>query len=63
MMTRKDFEVIAAAVSNAREEAYDAELGEALDGITIVAEHLAVACAESNSRFDKDQFLRACYPD
>jgi len=63
MMTRKHFEAIASAVSDAREEAHALEMGEALDGITMVAERLATMCAESNGRFDKDRFLRACWPN
>jgi hypothetical protein len=60
MMTRKDFEAIAKAVRNATDEAVACEMGDELTGINMVVRHLAIMCAESNERFDKDRFLRAC---
>jgi hypothetical protein len=59
-MTRKDFEAIATVMRNAREEAIACEMTDELTGINMAVEHLATLCAESNKRFDRDTFLRAC---
>jgi hypothetical protein len=60
MMTRKDFEAIAAAVSDAQDDDIVIETPGALEGVNVMANHLATMCAYSNGRFDKARFLRAC---
>jgi hypothetical protein len=59
-MTRKHFEAIAAAISDARNDPIVCKTLGALDGVTILANKLADVCAGSNGRFDRGRFLRAC---
>jgi hypothetical protein len=55
-MTRKDYELIAAALREAL--AYAMEDSEK-DGVAIAAERIATALKADNSRFDKDRFIAA----
>jgi len=59
-MTKKDYELIAAAIKDNRE--YDPMecYAEALDD---VARSLATALQRDNPRFDRDRFLKACGVD
>jgi hypothetical protein len=58
-MTRKDYELIAAAVAEARnDEGSDySTFDEAVDA---VAERIASALRSTNPRFDVSRFLKAC---
>ena len=62
MMTRKDFEAIAAAVREMRHD--EPRERDKLTGhrgaVYKLAEKLADVCAGSNGRFDKGRFLRVC---
>jgi hypothetical protein len=60
MMTRKDFEAIAAAVTKARKFPLIVESEDRQAVVDVVAAMLATTCAESNGRFDEDRFLQAC---
>jgi hypothetical protein len=60
MMTRKDFEAIAAAMREVREIPSVWQNDDTLSGVTLTARKLADVCAGSNGRFDKGRFLRAC---
>ena len=53
-MTRKDFELIAAAVASARHNAPDTA------SVDKTARVLSNALATTNARFDKLRFLKAC---
>tara|TARA_Y100001934_G_C12281925_1_gene740373 strand:+ start:1117 stop:1317 length:201 start_codon:yes stop_codon:yes gene_type:complete len=61
-MTRKDYELIAAALKRAREpivgqeQEFNDGYSEAMDS---AAEELAKAFAEENRRFDRARFLKA----
>jgi hypothetical protein len=63
-MTRKDYQLIAAAIRDARRAVQDKEPAEMqwdlLDGIDYAADYLAVALARDNSRFNSYTFLAAC---
>lgn len=60
-MTRKDYELIARALKEARMHAIrsDAEEGGGF-WLRVVASELALALASDNPRFDRDRFLKAC---
>ncbi|WP_109798667.1 hypothetical protein [Novosphingobium meiothermophilum] len=60
-MTRKDYELIAAAVSEARADMAD-HPGR-LAGAAQTARRLASALRTTNPRFDRDRFLAACGVD
>ena len=57
-MTRKDFEMLAAAIQSSLLEFADPSEGK--DGIRTVANTLAQALRHDNPRFDRDRFLTAC---
>lgn len=57
-MTRKDYELIAAAVAEANADMVD-HPGR-LAGAAQVARYLARELRGTNPRFDRDRFLRAC---
>ena len=57
-MTRRDFELIASAVKNAR--LYGNHSTERGDAVTTVALNLADALETNNTRFDRARFLTAC---
>jgi hypothetical protein len=63
-MTRKDYELIAAAITRATESANEQEeyilRCAALDGIQRAAIALAFGLHADNPRFNYDRFLRAC---
>ena len=63
-MTKKDFELIAAAFVLARAEITAKEPETArtdlLDGVAYAAEFVADALASTNPRFDLDRFLDVC---
>lgn len=63
-MTHKDYQFIAAAFAASRSDVVTKEPDEAhadmLDGIDLVAEHVADALARDNTRFDRQKFLDAC---
>lgn len=63
-MTRKDYELIAGAVSRSRmAKTLDADAkrrGAAEDALRLVAIDLAATLAHDNPRFDRDRFLKAC---
>ena len=56
-MTRKHFNAIAEEISEIRA---GLESREALDALDRTADAVANVCAETNPRFDKGRFLRAC---
>ena len=61
-MTRKDYELIAAALRSSRGRIGD-DLGhnpEQSRGVRRAAAHLADALAQDNPRFDAQRFLTAC---
>lgn len=60
MMTKKDFEAIARAVSDTWDDPIVCETPGASIGVNVLANRIADVCVESNERFDKDRFLRAC---
>lgn len=57
-MTKKDYELIAAAFAEARDEMAD-HPGR-IAGSAQVARRLASALRSTNPRFDRDRFLTAC---
>lgn len=59
MLTRREFVAIARAVQIGRgPHGRDDEI---MDRVArALADNLAIVCAESNNRFGRDQFLRAC---
>lgn len=61
-MTRKDYELIAAELRVASEEAYQEirNFHEARDAVRHVALRLADALTTTNPRFDRQRFLTAC---
>lgn len=60
MMSRKHYELLAAALREARRDE-DFELEPGADGVaTIICRHLADALASDNPRFDRERFLKAC---
>ena len=63
-MTRKDFELIAAAFREARRNIEDKEPADAVerlnDGVSYAADYLADALAKTNERFDRARFRAAC---
>lgn len=57
-MQRRHFELIAENIASARDEACgDASM---IDGVLAVASHLAHAFEQTNDRFDRDRFIKAC---
>lgn len=62
-MTRKDYVVIARAVSNATREFGEEGVGDggAFDGIDTVVDFLASALKQDNPRFDRERFIAACH--
>ena len=60
MMTRKDFEALATAIRDVREIPSVWQNDVALSGVIVAARKIADAYVESNERFDRDRFLRAC---
>lgn len=62
-MTRKDFEIVAAALRRARAAAeQDASVPVRL-GVGLAASHLALALEEAFPPFDRTKFLLATWPD
>lgn len=61
MMTRKDFELIAAAIRDSRPHAYGAP-HERVETVQFdrTATEVAIALSETNPRFDRGRFLAAC---
>ena len=59
-MTKKHFEAIAEAFKEVRAIQNVQESAEAKAALDILAATLSRICAESNGRFDKNRFLRAC---
>ena len=58
-MTKKDFELIATVIQKVREDLWDVRpdrVGE------YVSAAFATVLAETNPRFNRDRFLRACVP-
>lgn len=58
-MTRKDFVLIAAAFKSAMETEHHTG-GRHIPGIDLSARYIATALAQSNQRFDRERFLKAC---
>ena len=62
-MTRKDYVLIAAALTQAKLDILGKEPPEAhsdlLDGRDYAVEHIADALARDNPRFDRERFLKA----
>jgi len=59
-MTRKDYELIAKAISEAHEDNFGDS--SANEGIYWVTGLLADKLAEDNPRFDRFKFVQACEP-
>lgn len=62
-MTRKDFELIAAALKEARDQVPQTDTLHhtcELLGHSTAARVLAYALAKTNPRFDRERFLKAC---
>jgi hypothetical protein len=64
-MTRKDYEIIAAAIKATQDRIIETTAGavvaqEQLRGVRRTAAHLADALAKENPRFDAGRFLTAC---
>jgi len=60
-MTKKDFELIAQAVREAREGlGHDGKAGADAFTLNRVSDRLCRALSATNGRFDRDRFLRAC---
>lgn len=57
-MTRKDFELIAEAISNVHQD--NETEGTPFVRFTFVVDALASALASTNPRFDKHKFIAAC---
>ncbi len=57
-MTKKDYVVIAAVLDRIRLD-FDMD-GEDTVSLSLVAEELATALADTNPRFDRARFLTAC---
>jgi hypothetical protein len=57
-MSKKHYELIAAAIRAARNEASGWDCGES--GVDCVVESLCRAFAADNARFDSDRFSEAC---
>lgn len=56
-MSRKDYEIIAAALAEAKAQAMTPD---ELSGVFIAAALLSRTLAEANPRFDRQRFLTAC---
>jgi hypothetical protein len=56
-MTKRDFELIARLLANAHHDICGEVSREAANSI---AEQFAVALTNTNDRFDRERFLRAC---
>lgn len=61
-MTKRDFELIASAVMEARVGSYRSDLSNAIfeTAIDEAARKLSRALASTNPRFDRERFLEAC---
>lgn len=64
-MTRRDYELIATAVREAREQVLAAlhteeDVAVADDILDVVVGHLALRLADDNDRFDSTRFKEAC---
>jgi len=59
-MTRKDFELIAEAINEAREGAATMPHGNRAYGAFAAAEAIAYALRRTNPRFEKARFMEAC---
>jgi hypothetical protein len=59
-MTRKDFELIAAAIRDATADALRAYGSSGKAGAEKVARLMATTLKQTNPRFDKERFLAAC---
>lgn len=63
-MTRKDYELIAAAFKAARADVTEKEPESShkdmLDGISLAVEHVADALKRQNELFYRNRFLTAC---
>lgn len=65
-MTKKDFELLAAALHGAEPMAHgypsnpQAEYQAAYGAWRLACRHVAHALATTNPRFDRDRFLQAC---
>jgi len=59
-MTKKHFEAMAAAFVEVRAIQDIQESAEARAALDMLAMTLSRTCAESNPRFDKGRFIRAC---
>jgi hypothetical protein len=58
-MTRKDYELIAATIRNARlQGSYHTDEAESMR--ELIAAHIAHELANDNPRFDRARFLKAC---
>jgi len=58
-MTKKDYELIAKAISDTY-DAMECTTIQAAFGVEMVARNLATALASANPRFDRERFLKAC---
>lgn len=56
-MTRKDYELIAKVLKEARE---DSESGEEKLRVRLIAAKLADEFSDRNERFDRNRFFKAC---
>jgi 2-keto-4-pentenoate hydratase/2-oxohepta-3-ene-1,7-dioic acid hydratase in catechol pathway len=62
-MSKRDYEAIAAQVSDARdvtENATPEYIAGWIEGVDQTARNLAIALAQGNPLFDRDRFLKAC---
>lgn len=59
-MTRKDYKLIAQAISEAHEDNWGDSIAN--EGIYWVTKLLAESLAKDNPRFNRDKFMQACEP-